>query len=62
VRKGQEHIRGHLRHRYSVTVNKLMGATLKLLTCNSNYPLEHVLINREDVADGRPTFYNDYNL
>jgi len=39
-----------------------MGATSKLLMCHSNYPLEHVLMNCEDVADGRPTFYNDYNL
>jgi len=37
-----------------------MGATSKLLTCNSNYPLLHVLIEYEDVADVRPTFYNDY--
>ena len=52
----------YLQHIYSVAVNKVMGATSKLFACNSNYPVQHVLIDCEDVADVRPTFYNDPNL
>jgi len=49
-----EHIRGHLGHRYSITVNQVMVATVKLsnwwlqlsqyepLYLNANFPIVHL--------------------